>query len=177
MAALYPAGILSDRLHPLRMQLTAVIAMTCTSVLGMVFIFNCYRLDHGTIVAIWIGFSAVGLPINVLYGASELPTLMKLLPRDRFGQFCSANAMIRSIIQIFAGVSCGAFLDFTKRFSASPDHCYRFVSVWNFFAQSCTALFLFLLYREWKRLGGLSSYEPPGADLPEPKATQAAPAV
>ena len=177
MVALYPAGILSDRLHPLRVQLMAVTAMTCTSVLGMVFIFNCYRLDHGTIVAIWIGFSAVGLPIGVLYGASELPTLMKLLPRDRFGQFCSANAMIRSIIQIFAGVSCGAFLDFTKRFGANPDHCYRFVSVWNFCAQSCTALFLFLLYREWKKLGGLHSYEPPMPDLPGTKVLEAAPAA
>jgi MFS family permease len=167
MAALYPAGILADRLHPLRMQLAAVTAMMCSGLLGIIFIFNCHNLDHRTIVAIWIGFSAIGLPIGVLYGASELPALMKLLPQDRFGQFCSANAMIRSIVLIFAGVSCGAFLDFTKRFGANPDDCYRFVSVWNFCAQASASLFLFLLYREWKRLGGLHGYRPPGATVAE----------
>jgi MFS family permease len=161
LAALYPAGALSDRLHPLRIQLTAAIGIFVTGVLNVIFTFNCQKLDHSTLVDIWICFSAVAVPLVALATASEMPVLMKLFPQDRFGQFCSANTMIRSIVLIVAGVGCGAFLDFSKRFSPNPDDCYRFVSVWNTGAQGGAAFFLYLLYRDWRRLGGAVSFEPP----------------
>jgi len=158
---LYPAGIIADRFHPLRVLVVGIFAQVFLGTLGLVFAFTRPLLDLHTAIAIWIGLSAIGLPLGTLYNASELPTLMKLFPRERFGQFCSANAMVRSIALIFAGTACGTFLDLAKRLNPNPDYCYRFLSVWNLFFNSSAAIFFFLLYREWKRLGGMQGFVPP----------------
>lgn len=167
MIAVYPAGMLADRFHPLRVQLVATAAFASLGLPGIPFIFLRHHLSLETATWIWMGLQAIGLPIGVLFGASELPTLMRLLPKEQYGQFCSANALIRSIALILGGVACGAYLDFVKRFSPVQDECYRFVCIWNFTFQSGSALFLYLLYREWKRLGGLQAYVPPSPEEPD----------
>jgi len=86
---------------------------------------------------------------------------MKLLPHDRYGQFCSANALVRSCILIIGGIGCGLFLDCMKPFGTTPDSCYRFISIWNEFFALGYLGFLYLLYRQWLVLGGLNAYVPP----------------
>ena len=170
IALLYPAGMLADRFHPLRMLLAGIAAQVLMGLVWMVFAFMRHQVTLHTAISIWMVLCAVGLPLNALYGASELPTLMKLLPRERYGQFCSANAMVRSIALIFAGIACGAFLDLAKRLNPDPVYCYRFISVWNLFFNSCAAFFFFLLYREWKRLGGMHGFVPPQVEHPDANA-------
>ncbi len=75
---------------------------------------------------------------------SELPMFMKLLP-GQYGQFCSANALIRSIGLMVGGLACGMFLDAVKIFGATPDQCYRFVPVWNLTWLICAGIFYGLL--------------------------------
>lgn len=161
---LYPAGILADRFHPLRILIAACIAQVVLAPLSITFMFTRTHFSLHTATWIWIALSLVNLPVTTLYAASELPTFMRLLPKERYGQFCSANALLRSVTLILGGIACGIFLDFAKKFGATPDDCYRFVPVWNFVFQSGALFLLFALYREWQRLGGLKCYTPPQSD-------------
>lgn len=164
---LYPAGMIADRLHPLRVLIFASTAQVLMGPIGIAFTFMRPMFSLHTAICIWLTLAVIGLPIGTLYGASEFPTFMRLLPQERYGQFCSANALIRSLLLIVGGVACGLFLDFMKRFGSGPNDCYRFVSVWNFTFHLGSLFFLFLLYREWQRLGGLKSYQPPRPNLPD----------
>ncbi|MGB8355433.1 MAG: MFS transporter [Chthoniobacteraceae bacterium] len=168
MILTYPGGIIADRFHPLRVILVTSAIGLLIAPLGLFFIF--FWRPHMTLLTakhVQIALSMTTLPLGVVGGACELPLLMKLFPRERFGQFCSANALIRSISMAIGGVGCGVFLDSMKRFNPNPDYCYRFVSVWNTVAGCGYFFFLFLVYRWWKRLGGMASYQPPSPDLPD----------
>lgn len=158
---LYPAGILADRAHPLRVLRLAV---TLQFVLGPVAI--CYAMFRPSLSLeqaswIFIGWSAISMPLATLYNAAELPALMKLFPADRYGQFCSANALIRSAVLIVGGLACGFCLDFARTLHPDPNYCFRFLPVWNVVFQGGAAFFLFLVAREWKKLGGKEHFTPP----------------
>jgi MFS family permease len=163
---LYPAGVIADRYHPLRVLIGAAMAGLLVAPVWLIFIGHDF--SHPTTLGIFIGLSAVGVPAGTLYGASELPMYMKLLPQDRYGQFCSANAMVRSVAIIASGVLCGAFMDGMARVYPAKDYCYRFLPLWSIFFHTASIVFLLLLYREWKRLGGLHGYRPPGVAAPTP---------
>jgi len=45
--------------------------------------------------------------------------------------------------------------------------CYRYITFWNYFFQTGSLFFLYLVYREWKRLGGMAGYIPPSAKPPD----------
>ena len=86
---------------------------------------------------------------------------MRIFPKERYGQFCSANALIRSVLCMVGGGLAGVFMDAMKIVCHGSDYAYRFMPVW-----SCTFGFLgyvsfWLMYREWKRLGGEKSFTPP----------------
>lgn len=171
LVLLYPAGIISDRYHPLRALLVSTILQTCMVPLTLLFYFNVHLLAPDTVLMIYIAFAMVGLPIGTLHNAAELPMFMRLLPGERYGQFCSANALVRSVGLMVGGLALGFFLDAVKVFDpTSPDKCYRFVPIWNGLWLVGASIFYFLLYREWKKLGGSTSYVPPAAE-PSPRPT------
>lgn len=166
---LYPAGILADRAHPLRVMRLAV---TLQVVLGPLAIsYAMFRPSLSLEQASWIfiAWSAISMPVATLYNAAELPALMKLFPSDRYGQFCSANALIRSATLIVGGLACGFFLDLARRLHPDPAYCFRFLPVWNLCFQAGAALFLLLVSREWNKLGGKERFSPP---TPAPAATE-----
>ena len=151
---LYPAGMISDRFHPLRVLLISTVLQTLIAPISIAFLFSRAGLTDVTALWIYIGLCLVGLPIGTLHGAAELPMFMKLLPQDRYGQFCSANALVRSCALMIGGIACGLFLDFAQRFHPLLEQCYRFVPVWNLFWLIISSVLYYLLYREWKRRGG-----------------------
>ena len=51
------------------------------------------------------------------------------------------------------------------------DFCYRTIPAWRLPFLGMAMIFLWLLYREWKRQGGVTHYSPPGYppnDVSEP---------
>jgi Na+/melibiose symporter-like transporter len=169
---LYPAGILADRFHPLRVMLVALALGLLLSPVTLILTFVRPHVTLGVAEHVSMIMSVIGSPLGALASASEAALFMRLLPRDRYGQFASANALVRSVALIVGGLAVGAFLDFMKRFDPNPDLCYRFVPVWNVVFQSGYVFFYYLVYREWQRLGGLAHFVPPGGVTSEEIAPQ-----
>ncbi len=158
---LYPAGIIADRYHPLRVLLVSTIAQSMLAPFSIAFLFGRPMLSDQTAFYIYLGISVVGLTIVTLHGAAELPMFMQLLPQERYGQFCSANALIRSAGLMVGGLACGIFLDLAKTLHPDPVQCYRFVPVWNLIWLIASSILYFFLHREWQRLGGRLAYKAP----------------
>jgi MFS family permease len=157
---MYPAGIISDRSHPLRVLMWATIALLLIQPLWLVFLFFDFSptVSHGIFIAI----TAVTAPALALYMAAELPMYMRILPKSRYGQFSSANAMVRSLAVIVGGLLIGLGLDWLAQMFPTKDYCYRFVPLWTLVFFGCSLFFLRRLYSEWVTRGGAKSYHPPG---------------
>ena len=102
----------------------------------------------------------LGAPIAAMISMMDPPLFMRIFPRGRYGQFCSANSMIRSLAIIVAGVLVGGYLDvLTSLFG--PRTAYCCLPLWGL-AAYCSVLFCMIkLYRSWKSYGGDESYSPP----------------
>ncbi len=159
-AALFiPAGYLVDRIHPLRMMILSTILMFGGQILWMYFVVADPSPEQSKIL--YITFAIIAIPISAIYGAAEMPMYMRILSRERYGQYCSANAMFRSVVLMVSGIASGAFIDLIANYTVNRDYAYRFVPLWVMTCYLGSFIFLMLLYREWKRLGGDKNYQPP----------------
>jgi len=104
----------------------------------------------------------LSIPLLGLYAAAEIPMFMRLLPKSRYGQFSSSNALIRAIFAIISGFVAGAFIYAIARLTGNHERAYRFVPVWALFFQALAAVFLVMLFLAWRRHGGDDGYIPPG---------------
>jgi len=156
---LYPAGILADKLHPIRVMIISKIVLTIITPVNVVFLF--YDFTHRTAFLVCVVITSITLPLSILYSASSLPMFMRLLPKDRYGQFSSADAMIRAFSMIGGSILAGVFVDIMKRIHSGSDFCYRYIPLWTLFFEIISLIFLFLLYRKWKEYGGMKNYVPP----------------
>lgn len=156
-ALLIPCGVLSDRIHPLRTMLIACVLAAGCSVLQLAFLVISIPPEMG--FAVWSGVFGLSIPVLALFTASELPVYMSLLPKHRFGQFCSATALLQSLFTVAAGLTCGLLIDWLKTIDAA--RAYLYLPLWPSVFKTLSAIGLILLYREWKKLGGDKSYIPP----------------
>ncbi|MBE2202958.1 MAG: MFS transporter [Chthoniobacterales bacterium] len=163
MLLMFPMGVLVDKFHPLRVMLVAQVGYCVVNLLKCVFLF--YDFPRDTAFWIYAALAGISIPVFTANTAAGLPMVMRIFPHERFGQFCAANAMCGALGGIVAGVLAGAYLDTLKNiFSTSGDYYYRFVPVWSFFFMLLATFATFLIYREWKKLGGDTHYRPPIED-------------
>jgi hypothetical protein len=113
-------------------------------------------------------------PIGSLVAVMDPPLFMQIFPRERFGQFCSANSLCRSVGSMTGGALIGLFLD-TIRTHWGADTAYRMLPLWNLTWVSVALFAMTRLYRSWKRHGGDAAYVPPlGSFLRQPQPFPAA---
>lgn len=159
LALLFPAGWLSDRFHPVRVYLYCTLLQFVFILAQCVWVFKDFG-PHGNYL-LYAAFTFGFLPVSTLLGAAETPLLMKLLPRDKYGQFASANAMVRSLAVILASIVAGIFFDWLEHAFHLGTWRYRFYTVWWAVFTVPMLVCLVLLYREWLRRGGDKGYTPP----------------
>ena len=104
MVLSYPLGWLADRLHPLRCYIFAVILVIVTNVFSYFF-----TVDRLSYIVTTVLLSVV----YAIQGASTLPMFARLLPRERYGQFCSAQAVFNALLLVLANWGGGLFIDLT----------------------------------------------------------------
>jgi MFS family permease len=167
------AGWLADRFHPLRivivgfgLQLFLAIPATLAWLIW----------SPGPEVSYWLWLTisvALAAPAGALIGLQDPTVFMRIFPRSRYGQFCSANAMLRSVSAIVTGILVGVFLDTIKNWKGERI-AYFCLPLWNMFFFGLALFFLIHLFKSWNKLGGDLAYVPP---LPEGSAKTAEVAV
>jgi MFS family permease len=102
-----------------------------------------------------------GLPLTLAGDVQfAVPIFMVVFPRSRYGQFCSANAMLRSLAGIAGGVAAGAFFDYAAHF-VKHEAVYRLMPLWQMLFTIPALVCVLLLYQSWRSYGGDLSYVPP----------------
>lgn len=159
---MYPMGVLVDRFHPLRLMLVAKAGVCLAAAVQLVFLFFEFsRIQALGIYAVTAGLIALMQVTNM---AAALPMYMKIFPHERFGQFCAANAMSQAVGIMGGGALAGLFLDAMKQIYPVGNYYYRFVPVWSLTFMLLALGAAFLVFREWKRLGGDKFYRSPMPD-------------
>jgi len=165
MAAMYLMAIFVDRWHPLRITVYGAVFGVLGNFVSMVWIF--VTLPGNYFFWLNIGNVLIGTFLAALVSVSASPSQMRIFPKSRYGQFCSAQAMLRSVFTVTAGFLAGLFVDFVKYLCNGSDYAYRFIHVWQTVFAAISAMFLVMLYREWYRLGGDKKFHPPAPWSPE----------
>jgi MFS family permease len=157
-----PAGFLVDRFHPIRVMLAAKIGLVLIAPFNLIFLFRDFP-PHQTFW-IYMALNMVVIPLGAVYTAAGLPMAMRTLPRDRYGQFSSASAMVVALAIMAGGILVGLYLDTLKTLFQGNPYYYRFLPCWPLVFCCVSIVLNVLLYREWKRLGGDSGFKPPVSD-------------
>ncbi len=159
MPALYFAAIFADRWHPLRVNVQLRVFLVVMYVSSTVWIF--VTLPGEVFFYLYMATSMLAVFQNAMLGVCELPMYMRLLPKSRYGQFCSAQALLRSFCVMVGGTLAGAFIDGMKILHHGSNFAYRYISVWGSLFSIITAMLGIYLYLHWRRLGGDEKYHPP----------------
>lgn len=170
------SGWFADRHHPLRI---VIVGLAIQLVLAVPATLTWLVFSPGPEASYWLWVAiSVGLaaPAGALIGLKDPTLLMRIFPRSRYGQFCSANAMLRSAAAIAAGLLVGLFLDTITGWQGKQI-AYFCLPFWNMFFYGLAIVCLVLLYRSWSRLGGDNGYVPPLPETPARTGDPNGPAV
>ncbi|MGN6727116.1 MAG: MFS transporter [Tepidisphaeraceae bacterium] len=141
----YPVGWLVDRYHSLRVCMVAVALHAVAALWGGLFV-------HGP-TTFAVAFIATGVLSGTFFTASASLGLM-LLPRARFAQFASANAIVQSFGMMLAAPLAGIVLDHTG-------HKYRLTYTGGFILDVLGIAVMWIVYVQFKKLGGTKGYVAP----------------
>lgn len=133
-----------DRYHPLRAGIAALFVVVAASVLCFFFI----RGERSFQILITLTYVAIAV-----YQAATGAINVRILPRERFGQFNSANVIVWQLGWAAASIACGKFLDLIGN--------NRFLFLWFAAFSGFGLVMTLLVYRDWKQLGGDEGYVPP----------------
>ena len=137
-------GWLVDKINGIRLTIIGVVIMALGGAGGFFLVHNANSLLVFSLVY-QVGFAA--------FTTAMIPMYIALFPANRFGQFCSANAMISSLGIVLGNALCGWFID------AVGD--YRWLLAWDGVFFTLTLIPCYLTWRGWHRHGGPGRYRPP----------------
>jgi len=144
MAVFFVVGIFADRYHPLRVAAAGML-LTALSY------FCCFWFvtDKRTLL-LWF---SVNQGATAIYLAAAMAMAPRLLPRERYGQFVSANLMLGMVGMIFAPPLIGWLL---QRIGD-----YRYVFLFCGVLTAFALVALLALLAQWEKLGGDRHFTPP----------------
>lgn len=163
MFVAFPAGWAVDKWHPLRITMLMMFPLIALQFFAFYFL---------TDMRSYIALEGGKMVFFALFSAASIPMLITLFPKDKYGQFCSCNGMVRSTSLMIGGVFAGFFMDYMTSFSADKI-AFKWVYMWGGVFQISGLYFLWLLYREWKRRGGDTAYVAPGSAKEKERIAQA----
>ena len=151
--------IFVDKWHPVRMHVWGI------ALLLVIPIFNCRWLFLTPNAKDFFNFYLIenifSLFLTSAVALAAMPALMLMLPKSRFGQFCSARAMFVSITNLILGFLLGIVIDLVKNFFSNPEYVYRLMWVWRVFWAVLGAILLIKMYSLYLKLGGSKNYQAP----------------
>lgn len=150
-------GPLIDRFHPIRVSIVGLFLISVSY-------FSCYWLiQNGTTLLIYWTINQGMLAIYLGAGAALTP---RVLPRENYGQFFSANQTFGYSSMIIVPPIVGHLLGVLRD--------YRTIFIMCGVCTTLTFFAMILLFVQWKRLGGDKDFAPPETTpLDEPLAAPA----
>jgi len=146
LCVVFCMGFIVDKFSPLLLYLLSTIPILAANIWGYFFTTD------------YFSFFAVGIAISLVYSIQAIsgaPISVMLFPPEKYGQFCSANAMVRSVLLIFGNYLGGVAIDYFG---------YRFIFIWDTIFTVIATLALIYVYIKWKEYGGKENYRPPCTD-------------
>jgi maltose/moltooligosaccharide transporter len=140
----FPCGYWADKLHPLRLYTLSVILVIGVNVMGYFYAYDMFS------------YAVTALSLAIVYtiqATCTLPMFAALLPRERYGQFCSAQAIFAAFWLTVANWGGGWFID------ATGD--YRNIFIWDIFFTVGALIALIPVSRTWQQCGGKTNYIAP----------------
>lgn len=159
LAATYFAAMFIDRWHPVRIMAYASVFNIITVLMNWVWIF--VTLPGEIYFWLCLGSNMTSSFYSALITVANTPRQMRLFPQSRYGQFCSAQAMLKWFCLIGGGIAAGLFIDTIKYFCNGSDFAYRFNFMWSFIFISGSSLTGIYIYLNWLKMGGDKHYHPP----------------
>ncbi|MCE0483179.1 MAG: MFS transporter [Methylacidiphilales bacterium] len=154
------AGWLADRYHPIRVVVIgSFLSLVIVTPMNLIWLF----WQPSPTMAFWVTMVitfGLAAPSMALGGMWDPPMLMRIFPRSQFGQFCSTNAVWRSIGGIIGGFMTGIYLDYMKGL-VGKEKAYFYLPIWALLFGIPSFLLLYRFYLSWKKLGGDEAYIPP----------------
>ena len=144
MLIIYPLGILLDRWGSHKSMIASLFGSAVLRLLSFFMIHDYWSL------LLWSVLYTIPLGLS---GLAIMKWLIDLYPREQYGQFCSAGAMLSSIGAALIGPLCGMFFDYAKD--------YRYVFLWPVPFYFAGAWVAWLVYRKWKSMGGKAACQAP----------------
>ena len=136
-------GFLVDYFRAIRVYFAGMILVIAANIYGYFF---CNGLTSYIVVAVALSV------VYCIQNSSTMPLFVDILPKDRYGQFCSAQALFRSVLMFI----CNAIAGTTVALFG-----YRFIFVWDALFTIFALFATFMMARRWSQLGGIKSYIAP----------------
>lgn len=146
----YSFGALADRFNPIWITLWTTTLLVPIQAAGFFFM-----KDYMS--STWI--ECFKMPVFAIQAAAQMPFMIMLLPKTKFGQFCSANGMVRAVVAMASGIGGALFMDWVTNFSLDTD-AFRYGMLWVSGGTLLNAIALWIVFWHWKKLGG-QKYVPP----------------
>ena len=146
LGVIFVMGFIVDRFSPMLLYLFSTVPILAANIWGYFFTTN------------YSSFFVVGIAISVVYAIQSVcgaPLGVMIFPKEKYGQFCSANAIVRSILLILGNYLGGLAIDFFG---------YRFIFVWDAVFTIIATAALIYVYFKWKEYGGEKNYQPPSTE-------------
>ncbi len=140
-----PLSLVIDRLTPLRVYMLGSGVIVLVNIWSFLFV-----RDTRTFTLACV-FAAL---VYALQMASQLPSYVALFPKERYGQFCAANAIFSTALLAAFSYGGGQFIDLM-----GGD--YRYMYLWDAVFTLTGLLVLVAVYRQWKSRGGPNHFTPP----------------
>lgn len=153
-------GWLADRYHPIRVVMAgSIFGMLIVTPANLIWLFwhPVPQVAYWVALALGLGLSA---PLQAMFAMGDPPLLMRIFPRERYGQFCATNGLMRAVGGIIGGTLAGCFLDLVGHW-VGKERAYFYIPLWSMCFSLPGFFCTWNLFRSWKKHGGDDSYVPP----------------
>lgn len=164
-------GRLVDRWHPVRTTAYLNAFLASAAFGGWVWLF--VGTPNPTLY-LWIAAVNGALFAPVFHTTNQVAGMtrwMRLLPKDKLGQFSGAMCLVRAMAIFAAGFIAGGYIDLVRKFHPASDldpqglFAYRYMFLFSGVITVVAFTFHYKVYRGWKRLGGDVAYQAPSSDI------------
>ena len=101
----YPVGVMVDRFRPFAVAIAGLLLLTA----GQSLYFPLFAPNMPAGTSFWImGFAILVTTVGlIVFQGAAMPLHMYVFPKDRYGQFCGALAMLNALSSMLGGLVAG----------------------------------------------------------------------